>query len=57
MKIKLKSTLYFDFCFVSKLIWSKEIAIEIRKYTKVPDKEKNSVQKLYNTMRTKITVL
>ena len=22
MKIKLKSTLYFDFCFVSKLIWS-----------------------------------
>ena len=23
MKIKLKSTLYFDFCFVSKLIWSR----------------------------------
>ena len=22
-KIKLKSTLYFDFCFVSKLIWSR----------------------------------
>jgi len=30
MKIKLKSTLYFDFCFVSRLIWSIEIAIEIR---------------------------
>ena len=30
MKIKLKSTLYFDFCFVSKLIWSIEIATEIR---------------------------
>ena len=36
LKIKLKSTLYFDFCFVSKLIWSIEIAIEIRQlYTKV----------------------
>ena len=23
MKIKLKSTLYFDFCFASKLIWSR----------------------------------
>ena len=24
MKIKLKSTLYFDFCFVTKLIWSRK---------------------------------
>ena len=30
MKIKLKSTLYFDFCCVSRLIWFIEIATEIR---------------------------
>ena len=72
MKIKLKSTLYFDFCFVSKLIWSRKshwnkteistqmffkitydtIILERRAMfldSKVLDKDKISVQKLYNT--------
>ncbi len=31
LKIKLKSTLYFDFCFVSKLIWSRNFFISIVK--------------------------
>ena len=30
MKIELKSTLYFDFCFVSLSLFDLEIAIEIR---------------------------
>ena len=34
MKIKLKSTLYFEFCFVSKLIFDLEMAIEIRRVHK-----------------------
>ena len=34
MKIKLKATFYFDFCFVLKLIFDLETAIEIRQSIK-----------------------
>ena len=62
MKLKLTSTLYFVFALFQSL-FDLEIVIEIRKYTNVSnnfgttcytgenllDKEKISVQKLYNT--------
>ena len=37
MKIKLALTLYFDFCFVTKLILSRNIEIRHKSFIKLPN--------------------